>query len=69
MRKALGSVPVEQVINNYVPDAGPTASVALTAAFATTVAIFRQADCVTAAEAGKASDEEGGEEDQSEAWP
>ena len=33
-------VPVGQVINNYVPDAGPTASVALTAAFATTVAIF-----------------------------
>ncbi len=33
-------VPMGQVINNYVPDAGPTASVALTAAFATTVAIF-----------------------------
>ena len=33
-------VPWGQVINNYVPDAGPTASVALTAAFATTVAIF-----------------------------
>ena len=33
-------VPLGQVINNYVPDAGPTASVALTAAFATTVAIF-----------------------------
>ena len=33
-------VPIGQVINNYVPDAGPTASVALTAAFATTVAIF-----------------------------
>ena len=33
-------VPVRQVIQNYVPDAGPTVSVALTAAFATTVAIF-----------------------------
>ena len=33
-------VPVRQVINNYVPEAGPTVSVALTAAFATTVAIF-----------------------------
>ena len=32
-------VPVAQVINNYVPDAGPTVSVAVTAAFATTVAI------------------------------
>ena len=33
-------VPIGQVINNYVPDAGPTVSVALTAAFATTAAIF-----------------------------
>jgi hypothetical protein len=33
-------VPVGQVINNYVPDAGPTVSIGLTAAFATTVAIF-----------------------------
>jgi hypothetical protein len=33
-------VPIGQVINNYVPDAGPTTSVALTAAIATTVAIF-----------------------------
>ena len=33
-------VPVSQVVNNYVPDAGPTVSIALTAAFATTVAIF-----------------------------
>ena len=33
-------VPVGQVINNYVPDAGPTMSVAMTAAFATTAAIF-----------------------------
>tara|TARA_Y100001937_G_scaffold28587_1_gene41237 strand:- start:89 stop:865 length:777 start_codon:yes stop_codon:yes gene_type:complete len=33
-------VPVGQVINNYIPDAGPTVSVALTAAIATTVAIF-----------------------------
>ena len=33
-------VPIGQVVSNYVPDAGPTASVALTAAFATTVAIF-----------------------------
>jgi len=33
-------VPMGQVINNYVPDAAPTVSVALTAAFATTAAIF-----------------------------
>ena len=33
-------VPVAQVINNYVPEAGPTVSVALTAAIATTMAIF-----------------------------
>jgi len=33
-------VPVGQVFNNYLPDAGPTVSIALTAAFATTVAIF-----------------------------
>jgi hypothetical protein len=33
-------VPVGQVIQNYVPPAGPTISVALTAAFATTAAIF-----------------------------
>ncbi len=33
-------VPVGQVIDNYVPDAGPTVSVALTAAIATSVAIF-----------------------------
>jgi hypothetical protein len=33
-------VPIGQVINNYVPDAGPTVSIALTAAIATTVAIF-----------------------------
>ena len=33
-------VPVAQVINNYVPDAGPTVSVAVTAAVATTVAIL-----------------------------
>ena len=33
-------VPVNQVIDNYVPDAGPTVSIGLTAAFATTVAIF-----------------------------
>jgi hypothetical protein len=38
--KLWDSVPVGQVINNYVPDAGPTVSVALTAAIATTVAIF-----------------------------
>ena len=38
--KLWDSVPVGQVINNYVPDAGPTVSIALTAAFATTVAIF-----------------------------
>ena len=33
-------VPMGQVINNYVPDAAPTVSIALTAAFATTTAIF-----------------------------
>ena len=33
-------VPVAQVINNYVPDAGPTVSVAVTAAIATTTAIL-----------------------------
>ena len=33
-------VPVGQVVSNYVPDAAPTVSVALTAAFATTAAIF-----------------------------
>ncbi len=33
-------VPVGQVISNYVPPAGPTVSIALTAAFATTAAIF-----------------------------
>ena len=33
-------VPMGQVINNYVPDAAPTISIALTAAFATTTAIF-----------------------------
>ena len=32
--------PIGQVIGNYIPDAGPTVSVALTAALATTVAIF-----------------------------
>ena len=33
-------VPVGQVINNYIPDAAPTVSIAMTAAFATTAAIF-----------------------------
>ena len=33
-------VPIGQVIQNYVPPAGPTVSIALTAAFATTTAIF-----------------------------
>ena len=33
-------VPIGQVVSNYVPAAGPTVSVALTAAFATTAAIF-----------------------------
>ena len=32
--------PIGQVIGNYIPDAGPTVSVALTAALATTAAIF-----------------------------
>ena len=62
-------VPVGQVINNYVPDAGPTVSVALTAAICHDCGDLCQTDCVTAAEAGKAFDKEGGEEDQSEAWP
>ena len=38
--KVWDPVPVGQVIKNYVPDAAPTVSIALTAAFATTVAIF-----------------------------
>jgi len=38
--KTWASLPVPQVLNNYLPDAGPTTSIALTAAFATTVAIF-----------------------------
>lgn len=38
--KLWDSVPIRQVVNNYVPEAGPTVSVALTAAIATTVAIF-----------------------------
>ena len=33
-------VPIAQVVNNYVPDVGPTVSVAVTAAFATTAAIL-----------------------------
>tara|TARA_B100002019_G_scaffold200369_1_gene173675 strand:+ start:262 stop:1041 length:780 start_codon:yes stop_codon:yes gene_type:complete len=33
-------VPMGQVFGNYLPDAGPTVSIALTAAFATSVAIF-----------------------------
>ena len=33
-------VPVSQVVNNYLPDAGPLTSVSLTAAVATTTAIF-----------------------------
>ena len=33
-------VPVSQVINNYLPEAGPLTSVSLTAAVATTTAIF-----------------------------
>jgi hypothetical protein len=35
-----GSIPVSQMVNNYLPDVGPTFSIALTAAFATTTAIF-----------------------------
>jgi len=38
--KAWASVPVSQVVDNYLPDVGPTTSVALTAAFATTAAIL-----------------------------
>ncbi len=38
--KVWDPVPVGQVINNYIPDAGPTVSIAMTAAFATTAAIF-----------------------------
>ena len=33
-------VPVGQIVNNYLPDAAPTFSIAMTAALATTVAIF-----------------------------
>tara|TARA_Y100000361_G_scaffold41857_1_gene35876 strand:+ start:28 stop:807 length:780 start_codon:yes stop_codon:yes gene_type:complete len=35
-----GSIPVSQMVNNYLPDVGPTFSIAMTAALATTVAIF-----------------------------
>ena len=38
--KLWDSVPVSQVVNNYLPDAGPLTSVSLTAAVATTTAIF-----------------------------
>lgn len=38
--KTWASVPVSQVVNNYLPEVGPTFSVALTAAFATTAAIL-----------------------------
>jgi len=38
--KTWASVPVNQVVDNYLPDVGPTTSVALTAAFATTAAIL-----------------------------
>ena len=38
--KTWASVPVSQVVDNYIPDVGPTTSVALTAAFATTAAIL-----------------------------
>jgi hypothetical protein len=38
--KVWASVPASQVLDNYLPEAGPTVSVALTAAFATTAAIF-----------------------------
>ncbi len=38
--KTWASVPVSQVVDNYLPDVGPTTSVALTAAFATTAAIL-----------------------------
>ena len=60
-------VPIGQVVNNYVPDAGPTVSVALTAAIATTVAIF--AKPIASIRSSQAFDQEGGEEGQSEAWP
>ena len=33
-------VPAGQILNNYIPDAAPTVSIAMTAAFATTAAIF-----------------------------
>ena len=33
-------VPVGQIVNNYLPDAAPTFSIAMTAALATTMAIF-----------------------------
>lgn len=38
--KTWDSVPIGQVIDNYIPDPGPTISIALTAALATTVAIL-----------------------------
>ena len=39
-KEVWASVPVQQVVNNYLPEAGPLVSVSLTAAAATTVAIF-----------------------------
>lgn len=38
--KLWDAVPVGQIVNNYLPDAAPTFSIAMTAALATTVAIF-----------------------------
>ena len=38
--KIWNPVPVSQVLNNYIPDAAPTVSIAITAAVATTTAIF-----------------------------
>ena len=39
-KEVWASVPVQQVVNNYLPEAGPLVSVSLTAAAATTVAIL-----------------------------
>ena len=63
------SVPVGQVINNYVPDAGPTVSSCVDGCVCHDCGNLCQADCVTVAEACKTVDEESGQEDQSEAWP
>ena len=47
----------------------PTVSVALDCCVCNDCGDLRQTHCISAAKAGKAFDQEGGEEGQSEAWP